>query len=70
MSTHEIRAEDLTWAERHFSDSYEARSELKLIRQELNEIAGDPLQDRNRKRLEELAEELEDLIFQEMFDLI
>lgn len=70
MSTHEIKAEHMTWAEMYFSDIDEARDHLKLITEELKEIEGDPLQLQNRKDLQERADELEELILQSMFDLI
>ena len=70
MTTHEIRAEDLTWAEMYFGDIDEARDHLKLIVEELKEIEGDPLQLQNRKELQERADELEDLIMRSMFDLL
>ena len=70
MTTHEIQAEDLTWAEMYFGDIDEARDHLKLIVEELKEIEGDPLQLQNRKDLQERADELEDLIMRSMFDLL
>lgn len=70
MSTHEIKAEHLSWPEMFFGDIDEARDHLRLITQELKEIEGDPLQLQNRKDLQERADELEELILQSMFDLI
>ena len=70
MTTHEIQAEDLTWAEMYFGDIDEARDYLKLIVEKLKEIEGDPLQLQNRKELQERADELEDLIMRSMFDLL
>ena len=70
MSTHEIKASDLEWAEFHLSDTDEARSHLKLITEELREIKGDPLQVDRVAELEAAESELIDLLMRDMLDLI
>ena len=70
MSTHEIKASDLSWAKVHLSDTDEARSHLKLITEELREIKSDPLQTNRVAELEAAESELSDLLMRDMFDLI
>lgn len=66
MSTHEINAKDLAWAEVTFSDTEEAQASLRWLQEQIDEES-DP---KRRKQLEDAADEISELLFQEMFDLI
>lgn len=70
MSTHEITAADLGWPDLCFADADEAYAHLKLINEELREIAGDPLQAARYRELDAAAGELSSLIFQSELGLI
>lgn len=82
MSTHEITAKDLSWAKVTFSDTSEAQAALKelegdirALKRALEEKWFEDTFTENEmrselKKMEALEDELCDLVFQDLFDLI
>ena len=66
MTTHEITAADCTWAEFVFSDTEEAQGQLKWLEEQLDDET-DPAR---RKEIEAHMDEISEVLFQAMFDLI
>jgi hypothetical protein len=66
MSTHEITAADCTWAEFAFGDTEEAQGQLKWLKEQLDDET-DPAR---RKEIEAHMDEISEVLFQAMFDLI
>ena len=67
MSTHEIKASDLTWPEYHFTSELEARSHLRVIREELAEPDTTP---KRRADLERYECQLEDLLLEHLYHVL
>tara|TARA_R100000406_G_scaffold65962_1_gene46578 strand:- start:59 stop:265 length:207 start_codon:yes stop_codon:yes gene_type:complete len=67
MSTHEIKASDLTWPSYQFTSELEARSHLRVIREELAEPDTTP---ERRADLQRYESQLEDLLLEHLYHVL